>query len=207
MRRLLSVLAVPGLYNLVQNGLGAQALRREFVRSYLRVPQDRPVRILDVGCGTAELLPHLPECAYVGVDSSRPYIEAARTRFGGRGEFLCTDATSASFTERHGRFDLAVMTGLQHHLSDEELVRVLVSVGRALEPGGRLVTIDPTWNDETPAIGRFLAKRDRGEHVRAPEAYRRLAGEAYRHVCMHVRHDLLRVPYSHAILECAEPRT
>ena len=45
-------------------------------------------RVLDIGCGSGDVLQLMPSTvAYVGVDASKAYIEAARKRFWHRGEF------------------------------------------------------------------------------------------------------------------------
>jgi len=66
--------------------MGAQAVRRDLVDSFIR-PQ-AGCRILDIGCGTSEILAFLPETVqYWGYDISQSYIEAARKRFGRHGHF------------------------------------------------------------------------------------------------------------------------
>lgn len=189
----------------MQNALGAQRLRREFVRAYVAASPGTNLRILDVGCGTAEIIPHLPPCTYVGVDLSAAYIDAARARFGDRGTFYCLDVTDPSTPLPQAEFDLAIMTGLLHHLDDEAAARLLSSVGKLLGAAGRLLTIDPSVAAKTHPVGKFLVSKDRGQHVRSPEGYQRLAEASFGAVKVHVRHDLLHVPYTHAILECSSP--
>jgi len=200
-----SMLSLAGVYDVVQNALGAEHYRREIAQSYLRSLSPQRLRILDVGCGTAQILRHLPECTYVGVDFSERYISAARKRYGDRGSFVCAEATQASFQQWIGQFDCVVMLGLLHHLEDAEVVALFRAVGPALAADGRLFAVDPTVAPDTHAVGRFLASRDRGRNVRPPHGYQELARLAYRDVTLHVRHDLLRVPYSHAVLECSRP--
>ena len=71
------------------------------------------------------------------------------------------------------------------------------------EPGGRFVSIDPTTTDGQHPVARFLAARDRGRNVRTPEALAHLVSEVMTQVVLTVRTDLLRVPYSHAIVSAA----
>lgn len=46
-------------------------------------------RILDIGCGTGDVLHSLPHVQYVGFDINEKYIATAKRRFKGRGEFVC----------------------------------------------------------------------------------------------------------------------
>ena len=82
------LLASPTAYDLFQTLVGARRARLRWIRDYLKpFPGSR---ILDIGCGTAEVLALLPEGVdYTGFDSSPAYIDAARRRYGDRGSFTC----------------------------------------------------------------------------------------------------------------------
>jgi SAM-dependent methyltransferase len=200
-----AILSFAPIYDLVQNALGAKRYRREIAKTYVTRGGSSTPLVLDVGCGTAQILNELPGCTYVGVDFSAPYIDAARRRFGERGTFVCTEATQASFAHWGGQVDCVLMLGLLHHLDDAEVLSLLRAVSPALASGGRVVTVDPTIASETHSVGRLLAQRDRGRNVRDPHRYQALTAQVFGQVTLHVRHDLLRVPYSHAILECSSP--
>ena len=59
-------LKIPFLYNLFQEAIGGNALRRKFVQSHVRAkPGDK---IIDIGCGPAQILPWLPAVDYLGFD-------------------------------------------------------------------------------------------------------------------------------------------
>ena len=59
-------LKVPLLYNLLQDAIGGNALRRRFIRHHVRAkPGDK---VIDIGCGPAQILPWLPEVDYLGLD-------------------------------------------------------------------------------------------------------------------------------------------
>ena len=46
---------------------------------------------------------------------------------------------------------------------------------------------------------------DRGKFVRALDNYQRLASACFAKVEPHLRHDLLRLPYTHLIMCCSNP--
>ena len=81
-----AVLSSAAVYQGVQDLLGARGFQRRFVREFVRPPGG--TQLLDIGCGTAALLEHLPDdVGYHGFDLSDRYIAAARTRWGARGQF------------------------------------------------------------------------------------------------------------------------
>ena len=198
-----SLLEKPALYELFSRVVGAQASRETFVETYVRPrPGDQ---VLDVGCGPADILEHLSGVNYFGFDISPSYIESATRRFGDRGRFFCERVSHArAFLEREGQFDIVLAIGILHHLDRDEALDLFRIAKRALRPGGRLVTLDPCYAPGQSRLARYLASRDRGRFVRTEQEYRSLAQGEFPAVAASVRHDLLRMPYTHIILECAK---
>lgn len=190
------------IYNGLQRLIGADRARRRFVAEHF---QTRPGdAVLDVGCGPGSILAYLDEVRYVGVDLSPAYIAAAQSRFGARGRFLVGDVNRLPELTA-GSFDLALAAGLVHHLEDDEATGLYRRVVELLRPGGRLVTIDPCRAPDQSPIARWLIDRDRGQNVRSPEAYLALARCVFPEATARLRHDLLRLPYSHLVVEARRP--
>lgn len=194
-----SLLALAPVYSLFRRLIGRGVARSVYAREHLRVQPGH--RVLDIGCGTADILEYLPAVEYVGYDISPRYIERARRRFGSRGEFHCR-AIDEELPVAAGSYDLVIAHGVLHHL-DDSAARALLRVSRkALRPGGRLVTFDGCFTDDQSAAARLFLSLDRGRHVRSRGAYERLARAEFDAVRSFVRHDLIRIPYTHIILEC-----
>jgi SAM-dependent methyltransferase len=162
-------------------------------------------RLLDIGCGTGDLLDLLPEdVGYVGVDASPDYIAAARARHGARGTFHVFQLGQGAALEL-GRFDRVLADGVIHHL-DAATAEALFTLARdVLEPDGRLVTIDPCFVDGQGWLVSGLLRADRGEYVRTAPAYQALARMCFTDVRSEARRDLMRLPYCHLLMECRNP--
>lgn len=191
------VLEWPAAYRAVQNILGMQKTRDRIVSEILAVKPGE--RVLDIGCGPADILDHLPTVDYVGIDYSESYIEAARGRFGARGAFIVADIKHLLDTKQDP-FDLVFAIGLLHHLDDDAAEALLGDVQRCLKKGGRFVALDPLIESPQNPIARFLARMDRGRFVRTLAEYQALAAASFRETRAEARRDLLRIPYSHSIL-------
>lgn len=198
------ILATPSVYNATQNLLGANRSREAVARDFLRAQAGDT--ILDMGCGTAEILAHLPSSVdYWGFDLSPAYVASARQRFGERGRFECADVNTYASEELLGRADLVIALGVLHHLDDDRVRALMKSGWRALKEGGRFVSIDPTFTPDQSRVSRFLVSRDRGLDVREPEEYAGLCAERFPDVQVRVVHNLPRVPYTHCVLEARKP--
>jgi len=193
-----SVLAIPTAYQLWWNVVGGAAQAKVLVNDYVRPRAG--ARILEIGCGLGTIVRYLPPSEYLGFDLSPRYIELARRRFP-KAHFVCERVSQISLAKEQS-FDVALALGIVHHLDDAEARQLFQIAHDALKPGGKLVTFDGVWTDGQSATARWLLARDRGEHVRSEREYVGIASQVFSNIRPSVRHDLLRIPYTHLILEC-----
>jgi cyclopropane fatty-acyl-phospholipid synthase-like methyltransferase len=99
-------------------------------------------------------------------------------------------------------FDVVLALGIIHHLDDAEAGQLFQIAYGALKEGGKLVTFDGVYANGQSTAARWLLARDRGEYVRSEREYVAIASQVFSKVRPSVRHDLLRIPYTHLILEC-----
>ena len=192
-----SVLDRPAAYRAFGVLVGAPRAREIFTREQLR--PGRGQRLLDIGCGTGDMVPYLSGIDYLGFDASAAYVRAARARHRGA-RFEC-DRIDARVVEPQS-FDLAMANGVLHHLNDEEARQLLRLAHASLRPGGRLITLDGCIIEGQGPMASWLLSRDRGRYVRSKEAYLGLAREVFSEVDAKLREDLLRIPYTHLVMEC-----
>lgn len=195
-----SVLSNPIVYRLFGQMIRkTSGGRTAFLKEYVR-PKTGD-RILDIGCGPGDIVKYLPDVKYVGFDASKDYINAARSRYGDRATFIC-EQVSTKTLEEHSSFDIVTAMGILHHLDEAEALQLFHLAQAALKPGGRLVTIDPCFVEKQSPFARYIISKDRGQHVRTQEGYLALASQVFSTTAVSIRHDLLRIPYTHIILEC-----
>lgn len=195
------ILRYPRAYSLFSSLAGGKA-RRRFAEQHVRPHAGQ--RILDIGCGPADILEVLPEdVVYVGFDESAPYVDAAKRRYGNRGEFRCASVTR-DLIGRYRGFNVALALGVLHHLDDADAFTLLTIAREALVSGGRLVTIDGCYVERQSHLARYFLRCDRGKFVRRADEYLALAGSVFGAVKHRVYADLIRIPYTHLVMECTK---
>jgi SAM-dependent methyltransferase len=137
----------------------------------IRRAEQRPPRVLDLGCGTGELAPAFLSRGfdYVGVDIEPERIEYAQRTYP-KGRFHVMDAGALRYPD--GYFDQILVTGVLHHLSDDEVRRIVREMRRVLRPDGRaLVMEDIALRGSLNLLGALVHLADEGSHIRRPKQY------------------------------------
>ena len=120
-----------------------EATTRETLR---RLPMTPAARVLDVGCGTGELLRRLrakyPDAVLAGLDPVAEMLAVARDKLSGKEDLRTGYADALPWGA--GAFDVVVSCNMFHYISHP--VEALREMGRVLRPGGSLVLTD--WCDD-----------------------------------------------------------
>jgi ubiquinone/menaquinone biosynthesis C-methylase UbiE len=114
--------------------------RRVHARMMATLAALSPKRVLDLGCGTAQLTDDLrrswPDATVVGLDISAEMLAAAQRRLGASTiEFVRANSAALPFAD--GSFDLVTSSLSYHWYPDAG--RVLAQLARVIRPGGRFV--------------------------------------------------------------------
>ncbi|MFH1737782.1 MAG: class I SAM-dependent methyltransferase [bacterium] len=141
------------------------------------LPQDREVRILDLGCGPGSLaqraLQRWPKARAVAVDSDPVLFELGRWMIDetdGRMQFIRADIREDGWWVAYdGVFDLVLSATALHWLSQVHLSETYERIYRILKPGGAFMNSDHFASDDPD-----LQARQRKElEVKQREAFRR----------------------------------
>jgi ubiquinone/menaquinone biosynthesis C-methylase UbiE len=191
------LIGVPAIYKGLMFALGAD---RAITRYVSEILQPEPgMKMLDVGCGPANVLAYLPSLDYTGIDLNEKHIAFARERFGARGRFLIGNAAE-DLKQEEDTFDLINVSALLHHLSDGQATSLFESLKRLLKSNGKITTIDNVWLPGQRTTAKFIIRMDSGQNVRSPEGYVGLLSGLGMDVETRIFHDLLRIPYDHFVM-------
>ncbi len=149
----------------------ADVMRRQALvpLAALRRRLGRPLRVLDVGCGTgrtlAQLCRAMPDASLVGLDLSRFYLEVAQQeveRAGGR--LQCIEGNGEAIALPDASVDAVVSVFLFHELPRNARRNVWRELARVLRPDGIAVVVDSVQRSDSAEIAYFVDRFSREMH-------------------------------------------
>src|SRR4051812_5528343 len=145
----------------------ADAMRRRLIPPIVRhahahgASAARPMRVLDVACGTGHLLRMLgaalpTEAKFFGIDLSPHYIARARDVLPRDMDvsLICDNAEKLPFLD--ASFDVVTSVYLLHEVPGDVRARVLAEMARVLRPGGLAVVADSVQLRDAPELEREI---------------------------------------------------
>ena len=162
----------PILFSFLRNILELNFRRQKALIKETIGKDSHDKEILDIGCGTGAFAHLFNEKNYTGIDILLAYIEHAKKNC--KGNFQVMDATGLIFPDEH--FDRILIMAVLHHLNDEDSNKVIQEAKRVLKPNGQILIMEDAKIPYLEnALVRFMQKFDKGEFIRTPEKYKKIA--------------------------------
>jgi demethylmenaquinone methyltransferase/2-methoxy-6-polyprenyl-1,4-benzoquinol methylase len=154
----------------VVNRILSLGLDRGWRRRAARAVRGSDGRVLDLGCGTGDLVREIGLERTIGVDVSERMLRRARARMGRAARLVRGSAFSLPFAD--GSFGGAVSAFVLRNLDD--LDGALAELARVVRPGGSIALVDITepasptlrrafrayFDAVAPALGGLVGKRE-----------------------------------------------
>ncbi|RJX20468.1 MAG: class I SAM-dependent methyltransferase [Desulforudis sp.] len=194
-----NILEFPIFFNVYQRMVGASRAHKIFVEEYVQPSQG--VSILDVGCGTGDIVKYIPDfCNYIGIDFNKKYIEKAKRKYGYKHKFFLADASKQYLM--NDNIDICFCFGVLHHLDDVSCRNLLTNAYKLLKHGGYYVCIEPCYFPDQDWFKKMILRWDRGVYVRDLKGYESLMIDLFKNITVARRDDMLSIPYSMVALKC-----
>lgn len=133
----------------------------ELLRSSAALPEGRPLKALDVGCGTAqipiELCRRPLDCRVIGIDLAAAMLAVGEENVREAGLEGCialerVDAKRLPYED--GRFDAVISNSIVHHIPEPKTV--MAEMLRVLKPGGVLLVRDLLRPEDVETVDRLV---------------------------------------------------
>ncbi len=189
-------------YNFFQRAIIRKPIWRDICQQLLHLPNKTEIKVLDIGCGTGNFIQgkylELSQHQYVGIDPSVNYIKSARSNFP---EAVFHQGLVDDVELEPKSFKLVVLSGVLHHLNDDEATQVLSYARDKVLDGGYVVSVDPVIFEGQNWLARKIALADRGQHVRSPEHLSSIWRKHFdlSEFSILIKSGYLRLPYNHAV--------
>ena len=129
-----------------------------YSKTLARIDLQKSSKILDLGCGTGELLKILedrfPSSELTGIDLTEEMLAVAKQKLSDNVELLLGSATNLPFDSES--FDWVIMSNVIGHLSDKKIA--LKETHRVLKNPGKIVITDWTRDFQTMNLAHFYTK-------------------------------------------------
>ena len=183
---------------MVQRVMSATSFRKKIVKKYITKPN---VKVLDIGCGPAEILSTLPNIQYYGFDINPNYINSAKKKYAHKTKFFCKKFTSKD-TKLLPKFDHILLLGILHHLNDREINALMLNIKKNLKRKGNVITLDNIFINNQNFIAKFLIQMDKGMNVRSKKGYLNILKNHFKKINSKVYHQKF-IPYTYFVTNCA----
>ena len=175
---LYDLLRNPSVYDLSQNLLLAYKLRNNKILENFNF--DKKNKILDIGCGTGNILKILPKKVnYFGFDNNSKCINFAKKKYSNH--FFYEGYFDNKTKKTIPNVDLVIMNAVLHHLNDGQIYELLPIIKSKLDKNGKIICIDPFYStdiknlkDYSKKFRNLIASFDRGNYVRTKKQYKKI---------------------------------
>tara|TARA_B100001057_G_scaffold486843_1_gene568628 strand:+ start:265 stop:879 length:615 start_codon:yes stop_codon:yes gene_type:complete len=158
----------PLVYKIIQKVMSGTSFRANIVRKNIKKKNSK---ILDIGCGPAEILESIPRCEYYGYDIDSRSIRYAKKKYIKQNYHFFNKKFSKKEVKKLPKFDYIIFFGILHHLDKKEIHTILKLCKKKMKKNCKLLSEDPVLVNDQNIIAKYLIMNDRGKNVRTKKEY------------------------------------
>lgn len=190
----------PLVYRIIQYIMSGTSFRNSIIKKNIKKSN---LKILDIGCGPAQILEQIPRCDYYGYDIDQRSIQYAKKKYRKKNYHFYCKKFNKTEIKKLPKFDFVIFFGILHHLSNKEADKMLTLCKRIMKKNSKLLTEDPILLEKQNIIAKFLIEKDRGINVRQKKEYINLLKKHFKKIKNKVTHQFF-IPYTWFTTICSK---
>ena len=190
----------PLVYRIIQYIMSGTSFRNSIIKKNIKKSN---LKILDIGCGPAQILEQIPRCDYYGYDIDQRSIQYAKKKYRQKNYHFYCKKFNKTEIKKLPKFDFVIFFGILHHLSNKEADKMLTLCKRIMKKNSKLLTEDPILVEKQNIIAKFLIEKDRGINVRQKKEYINLLKKHFKKIKNKVTHQFF-IPYTWFTTICSK---
>ena len=190
----------PLVYRIIQYIMSGTSFRNSIIKKNIKKSN---LKILDIGCGPAQILEQIPRCDYYGYDIDQRSIQYAKKKYRKKNYHFYCKKFNKTEIKKLPKFDFVIFFGILHHLSNKEADKMLTLCKRTMKKNSKLLTEDPILLEKQNIIAKFLIEKDRGINVRKKQQYINLLKKHFKKIKNKVTHQFF-IPYTWFTTICSK---
>lgn len=192
-----NLLSSPFIYSSFQKLMKGDKIRKKILKNEIK---KRKPYILDIGCGLGDSLDYINNPVYYGYDISKKYIDYAKKKYKTKGKFLRRNFTQKEI-KNLPKFDYILLLGILHHLTNSQIIDLFKLIKKVLKKKGKIITLDPIYEDKQNFFKKFLISYDRGKNIKTKKKYIKLVGYYFKYIKTKIYNQSF-VPYTWFTMTC-----
>lgn len=181
-----------------QKIMSGTSFRKKIIKKNIR---NKNKKVLDIGCGPAEILEYIPSAVYYGFDIDRRSINYAKNKFKNNNYHFFCKRFEKDDLKRLPKFDYVILFGILHHIDNVEAKNILYLCKKVMKKNAILLTEDPIFIKKQNLIAKFLITRDRGMNVRIKDDYTNLVKTHFKKIKSNITRQFF-IPYTWFSMVC-----
>tara|TARA_B100001248_G_scaffold64627_1_gene45125 strand:- start:3731 stop:4273 length:543 start_codon:yes stop_codon:yes gene_type:complete len=172
--------------------MSGTSFRKKIIKKNIK---KRNLKILDIGCGPAEIIDHMPQCEYFGYDIDKRSIAYAKKKYNSKNYHFYCKRFQKKEIRSLPKIDFVILFGIMHHLSNNQINSILMLCRKKMKKNSKLLTEDPIFVEKQNIFAKFLISSDRGINVRNKDQYLKILKKHFKSLDFKITHQKF-IPYT-----------
>ena len=167
-KKIINLIQSPAIYQFQQKIGGMEEFYKNIINSEVNLNQIK--NVLDIGCGLGSHSEFFDKDSnYIGIDLNIKRVNYAIEKYQSTNRVF--ECSSINNLKTNLEFDLAILIGVIHHLSNKEIEDFVSDLKSSTLKINKLIILDPVKIPKQKLLSKILQKLDVGANIKLQHEY------------------------------------